>query len=133
MCEVLQQPERPPAGGPDVEPPPARRLDSEQDVLGDGEVRAERELLMDEGDAAPPRLERRGRGVGPIVELHLAAVRMQRAGDDAHQRALAGAVLPDQGVHLAGVEHQVHAVQRHRRAEPLGEARDPEHAHCSMR
>src|SRR5207245_3745709 len=69
----------------------------------------------------------------PIAELNLAAASMQRAGDDAHQRALAGAVLPDQGVHLAGVEHQVHAVQRHSRAEPLREARDPEHAHCSIR
>src|SRR5205809_7642551 len=88
---------------------------------------------MDQGDAAAPRLERRGRGVRPIVELHRAAVGTQCAGHDAHQRTLAGAVLSDHGVHLAGAEHQVYAVQRHGRAEPLREVRDPEHAHCSLR
>ena len=74
---------------------------------------------MDEGDAAAPRLERRGRGVRPIVELHFAAIGTQRAGDDTHQGTLAGAILTDQGVHFTRVEDQVHAVQRYRRAEPL--------------
>ena len=40
----------------------ARGLDAEEDVLGDGEVGAERELLVDHGDACAARVVRAGAG-----------------------------------------------------------------------
>ncbi len=52
----------------------ARGLDAEQDVLGDGEVRAERELLVDHGDAGAARVLRAARAVGGAVEEDLARV-----------------------------------------------------------
>src|SRR5439155_21871235 len=99
------------AGGRRIEPAPARRLDAEQDVLRNREVGAQGELLMDERDATPPRLERRSRGVWPAVYRHRAAIGAQGARDDAHQRALASAVFSDQGVHFAGPDLEINAVQ----------------------
>ena len=132
-AEVAQESERAPPGRAPIDPAPACRLDPEQDVLRHGQVRAEGELLVDEGDAAPPRLERGGRSVRPAVEMHRAAIGTHGAGYDVHEGALAGAVFPDQGVHLARAEREVDPVERQRRREPFGDVADPQHAHCSMR
>ena len=103
------------------------RLEPHQDVLGHRQVRAERQLLVDQGDAGVARGQRRHRGVGRAVDLHRAAVGRQGAGDHVEQRALAGAVLADQRVHLAGREVHVDAVERHRRAEALAKSREDQH------
>ena len=81
---------------------PRARLAAEEDVLGDGAVRQEVELLVDDRDAgllAPRR----------VVERDLLAVDPDRAlvgrvhaGEDLHQRRLAGAVLAHDRVDLAG-------------------------------
>ena len=61
------------------------------------------------------------RGVGNAVELETACVRPHRPRQDAHQRALAGAVLADDRVDLAGASLERDAAQRDRRAEALGD------------
>ena len=77
---------------------PAERLAAHEDVLGDREVREQRGLLVDHGDAGVL-------GLGGAVEVdllvteqELAGVAAVDAGDDLDQRRLAGAVLPDQRV-----------------------------------
>jgi hypothetical protein len=57
-----------------------------------------------------PRLRRAGDLHRLAVPAHLALVGLHRAVDDLHQRALAGAVLAQHGVDLAGLHAQVHAV-----------------------
>ena len=56
------------------------------------------------------------------VEQDLALVRLQQPVQHVHQRGLAGAVLAEQGVHLAGGHRQVDLVVGHQRTEPLGDA-----------
>ena len=79
----------------------ARRLDAEQDVLGDGQVRRQRQLLVDHRHARAARVQRLGRRVRPRRRASSPRVGLQRAREDLHERALAGAVLAEQRVHLA--------------------------------
>ena len=58
-----------------VDPAEARGLEAEEDVLPDGEVGGEVQLLVDHGDAASQRASDGPRGpVGAAVELHRAGV-----------------------------------------------------------
>ena len=98
------------------------RLDAEHDVLRDAQVRRDRQLLVDHRDAGAAGVERLARTVGRAVERHRAGVGPERAGQDAHQRALAGAVLSDERAHFAAGHGDVHPVERHRRAERLADA-----------
>ena len=59
-------------------------------------------------DAAPPQ--------------YLTGVGTMHAGKHLDQRRLAGAVLAEQRVHLAGAERRLHRVEREGTAEPLGHA-----------
>ena len=52
-----------------------RRLAAEEDVLGDGQVGNELELLVDDADAQPPGVGGRRNRDGPAVEPDLAGVR----------------------------------------------------------
>ena len=91
-----------PAGGGPVEPTAERRrLAAEDDVLEDGEVVGEHEVLVHHADAGVDR-------VGGGAERHFLAVDPDHAlvgalhpVQDLHQRRLAGAVLADDRVHLA--------------------------------
>ncbi len=117
------------ARGSVLDPAPAdeagqarRRLPAEQDVLGDGELRQQAELLMDERDAVRARL-RRGRDLNRLtVDLDRAAVVREQAGEDAHDRRLAGAVLADQAVHLRGRELEIDPGDRGGGAKHLADA-----------
>jgi len=101
----------------------AARVDlGHEDVLGDGGVAAQRDLLVHQADAQP-------HGMGRAVDAHIQAVERDRAlvglvdaVDDVHQRGLAGAVLAAQGVDLAGTQREVHARERARSAEALADA-----------
>ena len=64
------------------------------------------------------------------VELDLALVGPIEAGEDVRERRLAGAVLPEQRVHLARGRLEVDAVVRDDAREAL---RDAEHAHRRRR
>ena len=82
----------------------ADRLAAEEDVLGDAEIGLEVELLVHRDDAE-------GLGVGRVGdpdrlagEADRAAVGPVDAGDDFHERRLAGTVLAEERVHLAGAQ-----------------------------
>ena len=105
-----------------VEQAESRGLHPEQDVFHHRQVRSERELLINRRDAGAARLERAARREPPAVDAHRTRVAGERAGEDGHQRALARAVLTDEREDLARADRQVHAVQRHRRAERLLDA-----------
>ena len=81
--------------------PEARLGQAEQDVLGHGLRRDEREVLVDHAEPGRDRVARRAEGDRLAVEQDLAGIRPVQPGQDVHERALAGAVLAEQGVDLA--------------------------------
>ena len=86
-----------------VEKAAARRLAPEEQVLGDGEVGQQREFLEDGRDRRPPRASRGAAERDRLaVEPELARVRPMNAGEQLHQRRLAGAVLAGDGMDGAG-------------------------------
>ncbi len=103
---------------------PARRRLAEEDVLGDGEVRHEAQLLIDGADSEPSRPQRAAQIDGPAVEEDLAGVGAHGAAEDLHQRRLARAVLAKNDVHFAGAHLQAGVVQGARAGIALG---DPAH------
>jgi hypothetical protein len=71
------------------------------DVLGDGEDRDQHEVLVHHADAGGHRVP--GRRRSPVaVDEDLALVGLVEPVEHVHQRALAGTVLAEQGVDLAG-------------------------------
>ena len=56
---------------------------------------------------------------GLAAQADLALVRLVEAVEDAHERALPGAVLTEQGVHLAGLHVEVDAIVGDHSGEPL--------------
>ena len=127
--------------GVDVEPEPRRDLPhlrasgvdvehtgepgllmAEHDVLGDGEDGDEHEVLVHHADAGGHRVAGAGEVLDDVVEQDLALVGLVQPVEHVHQRRLAGAVLTEQGVDLAGLHGEVDVVVRDQRAEPLGDA-----------
>src|SRR5579875_627887 len=105
-----------------AEEPLAADLPGQEQVAGDVERRGDGELLVDGLDAGVPR-------VLGAPEPHLGSVhhdgspvRDQRSGQALDQRGLAGAVVPDHGEDLPGVQRQVHGVEADNPAEELDEA-----------
>ena len=86
-------------------------LNADDGVLGDGEMRGERQLLVNHRHAGTAGVERRARRIGCAVDPHVARVGQQRAGQDSHERALAGAVFADHRQHFAAVQAEGHVVQ----------------------
>ncbi len=107
---------------PSPRPDPVQRLGAEQHVLGDGEVVGEHEVLVHHADPGPDRVGGRAEPDGPAVDADRSLVRLLHAVEDLHQRRLAGAVLPAQGVHLAPADREVDPVVRDDPGVPL---RDP--------
>jgi len=110
------------AGGRAVDQAEAVRLAAEEDVLLDREVGHQVELLVDEDD--PCRLG--GVGVGELdrapFQCDLARARAVVAGEQLHQRRLAGAVLAHQRVDLPGAHVDVDGVEDLDGSEGLAEA-----------
>ena len=102
-AEVLQLLRRPraPCAPQAIDAEPIDRLRAEKHVLGDAEVGRDAELLMHHADAARARVARRAEMHGLAVHLELAGIGAVHAGDDFHQRALAGAVLAGKAVNAA--------------------------------
>src|SRR5690606_13757752 len=110
--ELAEVAGRLPVGGAPVDEGAGAHLVPEHDVLTDGEVRAEVDLLVDGAD--PRRLRRAG-----VAEALLVAGDDDPAGVDAvvagqrlDEGGLAGAVLPHEGVDLAGEQPEVDGVER---------------------
>jgi hypothetical protein len=81
---------------------------------------------VDDADAQLLRVLGRGRLVRLATEEELALVGLVDAGQQLHQRRLAGAVLADQREHLAGAQVEVHVLERLDAGEALGDALDME-------
>ncbi len=81
-----------------------------EDVLGDRQIAEQVELLEHDADAARHRVARRGERHLLAVEQDPAVRRLLDAGDDLHQRRLAGAVLADQHVDRAAPDLEVRAL-----------------------
>ena len=89
-----------------VHPPPAHDLSTvamaDEDVLGDAEVGEDHWLLVDGDDPAGLGVGGRAQLDGLTVDLNRPLVGLVDPRHHLDQRRLAGAVLTDEGVHLAG-------------------------------
>ena len=85
-------------------------------------IRQQRELLKHHTDAGGHGVERRGKGDGLAVDDDVPAVRWIESIEQAHQRALAGAVLAEQRQHLAGENVEIDLVVGDHGAEAFDDA-----------
>src|SRR5699024_97486 len=97
-------------------------LVAEVDVLGDGEAVDDVELLVDGGDAETEAGDRVRDGHRLAAERDLALRGLVRSREDLDERGLAGPVLAEQAVHLAGGDVEVDAVERPGAGEELDDA-----------
>ena len=125
-AEARDQVARPLARPADVEQRAPMRLRAQDQVLGDGQRLDQHEVLVHHPDPRVDRVAGAAHGHGAAVDLDLAGVRRLQAVEDLHERALAGAVLADEGVHLAPRELEVDVVVREDQGEALD---DVDHAH----
>ena len=112
-----------------VDQPEAARRIADRDVVGDRQVRDQRQLLEDAGDAGGIGGRRRGERDRRAIEQHPAFVGRDDARHDLDQRRLAGAVLAEHRVDAAGFDRQVGALQRAHAAVALRHALHAEQAH----
>src|SRR5206468_6856473 len=98
------------------------RLGPHHDVFHHGQMRGERQLLVNHRDAGSPGIEWTAGNEGSAVDRQFPRIRLQRAGEDAHQRALAGAVLTDQAADFSFGDGQIHPVERDGRAKGFPDA-----------
>ncbi len=118
------------AGGDGIEARPAQRVAAsvaagvapEGHVLGDRQRRHEHEVLVDHAHAGGDGVGWRPQPQRFTVEQHLTGVGLLQAEQDLHQRRLAGAVLAQQGMHLAAPDVEVDAVVGHDAGKRLGDA-----------
>ena len=94
----------------------------EKDVLGDGQIDQERLLLVHHPDAVGRRLGGMAQDDRVAVVHDPATVRLVHAGEDLHQRRLAGSVLADQAHDLARPDGEAHRLQRVDAGEALVDA-----------
>src|SRR5438876_10839713 len=80
---------------------------------------AKRKFLMNECDSVQSGIVVISRNISLSIKLHCSLIGAQRSGYDIHQRALAGAVLANQSVHLAFAQIHADAVERNRGTEAL--------------
>ena len=107
---------------PVEEDPVGHRLLAEEDVLGHGQDGDQHEVLVDHVDATIDRVGWAGDRDRRPVQEDLALVRGREPVEDVHERRLAGAVLAEQSVDLAGTDLEVDAVVRHDPGVPLRDA-----------
>ncbi len=123
----MQQASCVPGHGTVVERSPGGQpLLAEEEVGSDVQARHEVELLRDHDDAGLVRLARGGETGRRTGQRDRAAIRRRGAGDDGHQRALAGTVLAQQDMDLAGAQVEIDAAQGMHAAEPLLDAGEPQ-------
>ena len=97
---------------------PIDGLGSEKHVLGHRQVGGDAQFLMHHGDAGCERVADRAEAGLAAVQHELAGEIRLGARDDLHQGALAGAVLADETMDLAGAKGEVEfpgAPRRHRK------------------
>ena len=109
-------------------PPPVRLDDLEHgaDVLLDVEAAEDRGFLREIADAEPRALIHRQRGDIPAVEMDVAAIGLDEAGDHVEHRRLAGPVGPEQADGFAAPDVEAHPAHNLAAAEALLDAMDGE-------
>ena len=107
-------------------------LAAEDDVLQDGEVVGEHEVLVHHADAAGDGVGRGREGDLLAVDRDGALVRLLHAVEDLHQGRLAGAVLADEGVDGALAHGEVDVVVGHDAGESLGDAGEFDGGHLTV-
>ncbi len=95
---------------------------AQNDVLEDGEIVDQHEVLVHHADAEREGMAGIGDGVGGAVDADLAAVGRVEAVEDRHQGRLAGAVLADDAMHGAALDLQVDVAVGVNRTEMLVDA-----------
>ena len=101
----------PEAGAPNLTP--------QEDVLHDVERRRDRKILIDGLDAHPPGIQRTVKMYSFAVQVDIAFIWDQRAGQRLDQRGLAGTIVADHREDLAGKQREIGAVQGDYMAEVL--------------
>ena len=96
----------------DLEQPRPPRLVAQEDVLGDGQVLDEVELLVDRRHPAVERAAGVALGKRCAADQDLARARLDGPGDALDQSRLAGAVRADHAVHLALAHVEVDSLER---------------------
>ena len=102
-------------------------VQAQRHVLGHRQRRHQHEVLVDHADPVVNRGGRRGNLDRCPLDPDLAFVGPVQAVEDLHQRALAGAVLPQQRVDLAGLNSEVDVLVRDDARETLGDAGHLQH------
>ncbi len=97
--------------------PGADIAETERDILGHRHRVDEHEMLVHHADAEAASRLRIGDRDRLAVDAELAAIGLDQAGEDAHQRGLAGAVLAEQGVNFARLDGKAHRIVGHDGAE----------------
>ena len=110
----------------------ARRV-ADRDIVGDGEVGDERQLLKDAGDAGGVGRGRRRERDQRAIEQHPALVGRHHARHDLDQRRLAGAVLAQHRVDAAGPDREVRILERTHAPVALSHAAHREQGHGRAR
>src|SRR6185436_10476312 len=105
------------------------RFEAQDDVLRNGQMRAQRTLLRDHHDAATTCIAGAARGVNLGPEFHRTAVGVFDAEHDPHERALASTVLSEQRMDVARLDRHMHSAKHGDRANRLYDARDLEARH----
>ena len=97
----------------EIDQPAFRKVQvADDDVFADGEVGEQVEFLIDDADAEALRVQRGGDFDRRAIQRNEAAIGARGPGENARQRALAGAVLAHQGVHFPGAEREIRAFER---------------------
>ena len=105
-----------------LRPDAVQLLGAEDDVLEDGEVVREHEVLEHHADAGLDRVLRRRERDLVTVDADRALVGLLHAVEDLHERRLAGTVLPHDGVDRAALDLQVQVGVRDDAGESLRDA-----------
>ena len=104
----------------------AAALAAEPDVLGDRQLRHQREFLVDDAQPTQPDSEGLPDRKRLAVEQDAAAIGRHGATEHLDERRFAGAVFPDERVDFAGRELELDLVERTDTAVDLGQARGTE-------
>jgi hypothetical protein len=115
--------------GLDVERAKARQqlLVAELDILRRRHGRHQARLLIDHGDAGAERIARPLEMRGHAVDIIVAGGELDRARDCLAQGRLPGAVLAHHGMHFAGIEIEIHTLDRMDAAIDLAAADHAQH------
>src|SRR5215212_5351082 len=103
------------------------RFTAEKDVLRDGQLGDEIELLVNGGNTAMLGVARTCQRQWLPIEEKLAVVVRVDAAEQLHQGRLTGAVLADQGMHFAALDRERDVVQRSHTGEPLADVSNLQH------